>query len=207
MVLFSGMDKDDDVFEKIGTGLGDPNSCFSASCSPCMGLKPGDTMMFKMEMGVGADSCASGTDFMASFNVYITPQICMGGPLGELAGLLGMDCMELGSVAYYPFLNMITIQLSAPPTPQLPLPMVRVHLELSLILGELSDAVKDHCGRHPEGSAARWTCLSTFYEARGNNQVTIKVEIGLDLILGRTLAQPVARQAFTPGTEQNHIYI
>ena len=167
-----GMGNTDDIFEKIGTGLGDPSTCMSAACAACMALKPGDPIQFKLEIGMAGESCASGTDFMASFKIYISPQICMGGPLGEIAGLLGLDCIELGEVAYYPFLNMLTIQLNSPPVPPLPLPMVRVHTELSLILGDLVDAVKDHCNRHPEGSADQWNCLSTFYEARGNNQLT-----------------------------------
>ena len=119
------------------------------------------------------------------------------GPLGEVAGLLGLDCIELGEVAYYPFLNMLTIQLNSPPVPPLPLPMVRVHTELSLILGDLVDAVKDHCNRHPEGSADQWNCLSTFYEARGNNQLTLKVEIGANLIFG-SLAGNWGRRAMGP---------
>ena len=178
------MGNTDDIFEKIGTGLGDPSTCMSAACAACMALKPGDPIQFKLEIGMAGESCASGTDFMASFKIYISPQICMGGPLGEIAGLLGLDCIELGEVAYYPFLNMLTIQLNSPPVPPLPLPMVRVHTELSLILGDLVDAVKDHCNRHPEGSADQWNCLSTFYEARGNNQLTLKVEIGANLIFG-----------------------
>lgn len=95
-----------------------------------------------------------------------------------------MDCVEFGEVAYYPFLNMITLQINTPPVPRLPVPLVRARTELNLILGELTDAVKKHCNRHPVGSADQWNCLSTFYEARGNNQVTLKVEIGADLFFG-----------------------
>ena len=179
-----GMGRNDDIFEAIGTGLGDASTCMSASCSPCMGLKPGDPIMFVLEMGASADGCSSSADFMATFKVYITPQMCMGGPLGEIAGLLDMDCVEFGEVAYYPFLNMITLQINTPPVPRLPVPLVRARTELNLILGELTDAVKNHCNRHPEGSADQWNCLSTFYEARGNNQVTLKVEIGADLFFG-----------------------
>jgi len=178
------MGRNDDIFEAIGTGLGDASTCMSASCSPCMGLKPGDPITFVLEMGASADGCSSSADFMATFKVYITPQMCMGGPLGEIAGLLDMDCVEFGEVAYYPFLNMITLQINTPPVPRLPVPLVRARTELNLILGELTDAVKKHCNRHPVGSADQWNCLSTFYEARGNNQVTLKVEIGADLFFG-----------------------
>ena len=37
-----GMGNTDDIFEKIGTGLGDPSTCMSAACAACMALKPGD---------------------------------------------------------------------------------------------------------------------------------------------------------------------
>ena len=129
------MGRNDDIFEAIGTGLGDASTCMSASCSPCMGLKPGDPITFVLEMGASADGCSSSADFMATFKVYITPQMCMGGPLGEIAGLLDMDCVEFGEVAYYPFLNMITLQINTPPVPRLPVPLVRARTELNLILG------------------------------------------------------------------------
>ena len=50
--LPQGMANTDDIFEKIGTGLGDPSTCMSAACSACMALKPGDPIQFKLEIGM-----------------------------------------------------------------------------------------------------------------------------------------------------------
>ena len=103
--------------------------------------------------------------------------MCIGGVLGKIASAIGWTaCSELARVAYYPFINKMTIALKLPIFVPPPIG-VSAGLEVNLNLGDLTPAVYKHCAGqgHKE-----FNCLQTMFDARGPTGVSI----GVDVLIG-----------------------
>ena len=118
--------------------------------------------------------------------------MCIGGVLGKIAGAIGWTaCAELANVAYYPFINKMTISLMLPIF--IPPPLgVSAGLEVNLNLGDLTPAVYKHCGSqgHKE-----FNCLQSMFDARGPTgvKVYVKVLIGVKIpVLGEAGHRPAS---------------
>eukprot|EP00927_Polykrikos_kofoidii_P035455 TRINITY_DN2_c0_g1_i2.p1 TRINITY_DN2_c0_g1~~TRINITY_DN2_c0_g1_i2.p1 ORF type:complete len:979 (-),score=117.83 TRINITY_DN2_c0_g1_i2:56-2992(-) len=150
--------------------------CLSGSCAACMGIKPGDPIQFKLELGASVDKCSSPLDVFASFQIYIAVKMCIGGVLGEIADKVGWSaCMELAKLAWHPFISKLkaTINLPVP----LPPPIgVRATLEANLRLGELSDVVINHCASKSRPSL-KHRCFQEMYIAQEPTGITFKVDV------------------------------
>jgi hypothetical protein len=150
--------------------------CLSGSCSACMGIKPGDPIQFKLELGASVDKCSSPLDVFASFQIYIAVQMCIGGVLGEIADELGWSvCQELAKLAWHPFISKLiaTINLPVPIPPPIG---VKASLEANLRLGDITDVVSDHC-LSKSNSALKYNCLQEMYKAQGPTGIKFKVDV------------------------------
>jgi len=172
-------------FEKeFEHALTDPGSCFSGSCTPCMAIKPGDPVAVKLQMGISVEKCSSSLDAMTSFYVHITPQVCVGGELGDVLEKIGLECRDLGQIAFYPFLNKMEAYVDFGPGKPMPIPLTRARWTIKLVLGEMSDAVFNACRNLGAGSILHFNCLRTCYKARGHGEIGLKVETGIDIDAG-----------------------
>ncbi|CAE7341694.1 unnamed protein product [Symbiodinium sp. CCMP2456] len=161
-----------------------PSSCVDGACGVCMGVKPGDPLTFGLQFGVSVAQCNNAAAFFSSFHIFASLSMCIGGVLGKIASAIGWTaCAELANVAYYPFINKMTIALMLPIF--IPPPLgVSAGLEVNLNLGDLTPAVYKHCGSqgHKE-----FNCLQSMFDARGPTgvKVYVKVLIGVKIpVLG-----------------------
>ncbi|CAE7659253.1 unnamed protein product [Symbiodinium necroappetens] len=163
-----------DVFAAIKELLNFKSACMTGTCTPCMGVKPGDPIQFKLNLGVDG-ACGNQAALFSSFNLFASVEMCIGGVLGEAADTMGWStCKELGSVSYYPFINKLHLTINLP----IPLPMplgVRATLSANLNLGDLTGAVTNYCGT--KGAAGEYRCLKDMYDARGVTSIGLSVEV------------------------------
>eukprot|EP00438_Fugacium_kawagutii_P026336 Skav235393 [mRNA] locus=scaffold487:19433:29663:- [translate_table: standard] len=164
-----------DVFGSIKELIGTSASCMKGFCTPCKGVKPGDALQFKMDIGVDVSKCGSTADFLATYNYFAELKLCIGGVLGEAADKMGWGlCQSLGKVTYYPFISKLHFTMSLP----IPLPApigVRASLTTNLNLGDLTKACDNHCSTM--GASAHFRCLQEFYAARGVTSVAFSVDV------------------------------
>eukprot|EP00439_Symbiodinium_sp_Y106_P066468 s2643_g10.t2 len=163
-----------DVFAAIKELLNIKSACMTGTCTPCMGVKPGDPIQFKLNLGVDG-ACGNQAALFSSFNLFASVEMCIGGVLGEAADTMGWStCKELGSVNYYPFINKLHLTINLP----IPLPMplgVRATLSANLNLGDLTGAVTNYCGT--KGAAGEYRCLKDMYDARGVTSIGLSMEV------------------------------
>jgi len=163
-----------DMWSLFSDILEGPSSCLSASCSACLGIKPNDPIMFVMELGAEVEKCNTNVDALASFKIYVDPQICLGGTAGDVASKIGMDCISLADVAWYPFLNKFEASLSYNTL----VPLTRFKASINLVTGHLTKAVYKACKNKGQGGANHYNCLFQMLEARGQGSLALKVETG-----------------------------
>lgn len=154
-----------------------PQSCVTGECSVCFGVKPGDALSFILSFGVSVATCNNAAAFFTSFHIWASVTLCIGGVLGKIASAIGWSaCAGIAHVAYYPFINKMTITLSLPIF--IPPPLgVAAPLEVNLNLGDLTPAVYSHCGKQGHGE---YNCLQSMFNARGPTGVAV----GVDVLLG-----------------------
>ena len=134
-------------------------------------------LRFILSFGVSVATCNNKAAFFTSFHIWASVTLCIGGVLGKIASAIGWSaCTGIAMVAYYPFINKLTITLSLPIF--IPPPLgVAAPLEVNLNLGDLTPAVYKHCGKQGHGE---YNCLQSMYNARGPTGVAI----GVDVLLG-----------------------
>ena len=122
-------------------------------------------------------ACNGAAAFFTSFHIWASVTLCIGGVLGKIADAIGWSaCAGIAKVAYYPFINKMTITISLPIF--IPPPLgVAAPLEVNLNLGDLTPAVYSHCGKQGHGE---YNCLQSMFNARGPTGVAV----GVDILLG-----------------------
>ncbi|CAE7517962.1 unnamed protein product, partial [Symbiodinium natans] len=166
-----------DHLSALTTMIKGPQSCVSGECSVCFGVKPGDALSFILSFGVSVASCNGAAAFFTSFHIWAAVTLCIGGVLGKIADAIGWSaCAGIAKVAYYPFINKMTITLSLPIFIPPPLGLA-APLEVNLNLGDLTPAVYNHCGKQGHGE---YNCLQSMFNARGPTGVSV----GVDVLLG-----------------------
>lgn len=95
----------------IDTGL----DCFDISATLCVGLQPGEKLVFKATIGWQIPgSCFKGLKSLIENNIYLTFQVCLGTPFGFIKGVLsmfGLDCFTLFTIRVYLTLNMVAVEV------------------------------------------------------------------------------------------------
>ncbi|CAE7416916.1 unnamed protein product [Symbiodinium natans] len=185
-----------DVFSALKPLFGISSSCITGACTPCLGIKPGDALQFKMDIGVDVASCSSTSELLcslerglwalilacrmfATFNIFAELKLCIGGIMGEVfvtsEKLVAMEHLQ---ISWHPFINKLHLLIPSLPVP-LPAPIgVRGTIEANLNLGDLTAAVVNHC--ESKGASASYRCFKDMYNARG----VTSVEFGVEALLG-----------------------
>lgn len=109
---------------------------------------PAEPVQFKITLGAEVTNCAGRADMLATFHLYISMDICLGGPIACVASKLGWStCMNIGKIQFYVFLLKLVITLNIP----IPIPPpigVRGTLSSNLALGsDVTKAVRSFCER------------------------------------------------------------
>ena len=135
------------------------------------------SLRFILSFGVSVAACNNKAAMFTSFHIWASVTLCIGGVLGKIASAIGWSaCAGIAHVAYYPFINKMTITLSLPIF--IPPPLgVQAPLEVNLNLGDLTPAVYSHCGNQGHGE---YNCLQSMFNARGPTGVAV----GVDILLG-----------------------
>jgi len=171
-------------FSQLQGLLASPSTCFSGHCTPCMGIKPNDPVKFTLEMGAGIDKCNNAEAVMASFKLYVKPQVCLGGKMEDVLSKIGAECKSLGELAWYPFISKIDAHVNMGPGSPIPVPLTKVQWVAKLVLGDISEAYKAICRNKGYASENHKNCLKSAYEARGNGQVGLKIVTGHETEIG-----------------------
>jgi len=99
--------------------------CFSASCSACIGLKPGDGIKAVVTIGA-ATECNGWGVFFSTFALSLDLEMCISaGPLQKIYDMMGKKlskhraehgfCFGLPTISYYPFIGKMEVTYSLRP--------------------------------------------------------------------------------------------
>jgi hypothetical protein len=161
-----------DIFASVKPLFNQAKSCVTGSCEVCVGIKPGDPLMFKLELGASIPECGNKQEIFASFQIFIALKLCIGGVLGDIADKIGWSaCVQLVKAAWHPYISKGSAELSLPVF----IPWVRATFRGNLNLGEPTPLVLNYCKNKPHYSQ-QLICLNEMYEARGPTGVHIKVQ-------------------------------
>ncbi|CAJ1404464.1 unnamed protein product [Effrenium voratum] len=187
-----------DSFEELKTIFSRSHKppCLSGGCTACLALAPPiEPIQFKATIGFQA-TCTSNHAMLTSFAITLSFHVCVGGrEMQEVLEWLGISCMQIASTRYHPFIGKLV-----PASFSLNLVVVRVTLEASVPVHELTQPCYDHCKTSKVKNdqkricdlmghifpfsmvcarSAYDNCVTIFQNARGNGDLKMKIDLGL----------------------------